>query len=134
MTTHGEMLDPTEEMWLGKMSMITIVGFTNLADKCRIQCDNQNRASFQVHTEVEIMKFKRNKEGLHCHQFSPEFIVSIKKQGTQPLGTVEENIIGHTEQQQDKAKEAMNHTTLLGHHLQRISNTSSKVTMSETVQ
>ena len=101
MTTCGKILDLTEEMWLDKMSMIMIIGFEKLAERHRIQCNDWNGASFQVHAEVGIVKFKQNREGLHCHQFSPCFIAATQKQGTQPLGTIAENATGHANQQQE---------------------------------
>ena len=51
------------------------------------------------------MTFRRSEEGLCCHQIGPEFIASIKNQGAQSLGTVEENATGHTNQQHEKAGE-----------------------------
>ena len=114
MMKHSETPDLAEEMWLDKMSMITVISFTKSADKHRIQCDNWNGASFQLHTEVGTMKFKRSKEGPHHHKFSPEFIASIKNQGAQPLGTVEENATGRVNQQQDKAKEAQKLQHMVG--------------------
>ena len=49
----------------------------------------------QVHTKVGTMKFEQSKEGPHCHQFGEEFITwTQNNQETQPLGTVEDNVIG----------------------------------------
>ena len=87
--------------------MITIIGHAKpTADECRIQCDNLNGESFQVHTEVGTMKFKQSEEGLCCHEFSPEFITGLQNKEAQPLGTVEENATGHSDQQHEQAKEA----------------------------
>ena len=58
MESHGKTPGLTEKMWLDEMSMITIIGFTKLADKCGMQHDNFNGESFQVHAEVGMMKFR----------------------------------------------------------------------------
>ena len=60
------------------------------------------------------MTFKRSKERLHCHQFSPEFIKSIEKQGTQSLSAIKENTTGNTNQQQERAKEAQQLCHIIG--------------------
>ena len=50
---------------------------------------------------------KGGKEHLHCHCFSDEFVTWMcSNQETQPLGTVEDNVIRHAKQQKEKAKEA----------------------------
>ena len=93
-------------MWLNEMSMMTVVSFAKSADGHRIQCNSWNGASFQVHTEAGIVKFKKSKEGPNFHQFSPEFIASTKKHDAQLLGAVKENATGHTNQQQERAEKA----------------------------
>ena len=95
-TSCGKMPGLIERTWLDKLSMITIISFAELANRHKIQCNNPNGESFQVHTEVGMMKFKRSEEGLHDCKFSPEFIESMQEQHAQCLGTVEENATGHT--------------------------------------
>ena len=100
---HGTTPGPMDRMWLDKMLMITIVSFSKPSDKHRTQCNDKIGESFQVHTEVGMI----SKEGLHCHQFSEEFIKWMHNETeTQSLGTVEDNMIGRTKQQKEKAKEA----------------------------
>ena len=41
----GETPDPTEQMWLDEMSVITIIGFATLTDEHRTQCDHHNGES-----------------------------------------------------------------------------------------
>ena len=107
------------------MSMITIVSFLKPSDECRTQCGNKIGESFQVHTKVGTMKFKESEEELHCHQFSEEFIKWMHDETeTQPLGTVEDNVIRHTEQQKGRAKEARKSCQ---HQQLEILNTSSRV-------
>ena len=76
--------------------MITAMSFAKLAERHHMQCDNQNGESFQANTKVGVMKFRKSKEGSHCHEFSPEFIKGPQKNKTQPLGTVEDNVEGCT--------------------------------------
>ena len=94
--------------------MITAMSFAKLAECYRTQCDNWNGESFQVHTKIGIVKFGKSEEGLHCHEFSPEFIKGLQKNKMQPLGTVEENAEGHTNQQQEQAKEAKKPHHIIG--------------------
>ena len=110
MRMHGKMPELTEEMWLDEESMITIMSFAKLAERCQTQCDNCMGASFQVHTEVGAMKFKQSIEGLCHHEFSPEFLKALRDKrnnsNAQPMAAVEDNAVGHTKAQQEKAKEA----------------------------
>ena len=56
-----------------------------------------------------------SKEGLHCHRFSEKFITWMhNKTETQSLGSVEDNVIGHTEQQKERAKEARKSCHIMG--------------------
>ena len=52
-----------------------------------------------------IVKFGKSEEGLNHHEFGPEFIKGPQKNETQPLGTVEDDSEGHTNQQCEQAKE-----------------------------
>ena len=111
----GETPEPTEEIWLGKMLMITTMSFAKPTECCHMQCDNWNGASFQVHTEIGRMKFKQSKEGLCHHEFSPEFITGPQNRETQLLGTAEENAAGAPTNSKNKQKKHENYTTSLGH-------------------
>ena len=95
--------------------MITTMSFAKLAERHHMQCNNWNGASFQMHAEVGTMKFQQSEEGLCCHEFSPEFITGPQNEETQPLGTVEENAAGHTNQQREQAKEAQKLHHIIGH-------------------
>ena len=110
MRMHGETPELTEEMWLDEESMITAMSFAKLTERHRMQCDNYMGASFQVHTEVGVVKFKQSIEGLCHHEFSPEFLEALREKrnggNAQSLAAVEDNAVGHTKAQQEKAKEA----------------------------
>ena len=87
-----------------------------------MQCNNKIGESFQVHTKVRTMKFKQSEEGSHCHHFSEEFVIQMcSDQEMQLLGTVEDNMIGHTEQQKEKDNEAKNCVTQWEHTQREIS-------------
>ena len=107
MSRCGETPGLTNEMWLDEKSMITILSFAKLAEKKRIQCDNWNGESFQVHAEVGVMKFKKSTEGLHYHEFSQEFIDNLKiskaqdNHEAQSVATVEGDTEGYAKQQQE---------------------------------
>ena len=70
----GEIPEMTEEMWLDEKLMITAMSFAKLAECYPALCNNWNGESFQVHTKIGIVKFRKSEEGLHHHEFSPEFI------------------------------------------------------------
>ena len=112
MKKHGETPELTEEMWLDKRLIIATMSFAKPAECHCTQCDNWNGASFQVHTEVGTMKFKKSMEGLHHHEFSPEFINALKtlklqeQHEAQLVATTEDGTEGHAKQQQERAKEA----------------------------
>ena len=124
----------TEEMWLDWMSMIKVINFMKPADRCRIQCNDMNGESFQVHTEVGVMRFKRNKEGPCHHQFSPEFIKSVNEQEMQLPGTTEEMPLGTPTSNKREPRKHENHIASLVHQQQRISSVSLRVTRLEIVQ
>ena len=61
--------------------------------------------SHQVHVEVSTMRFEWSAEEPHCHKFSPEFAGHVHGNELQLLCSMEENMVGHTNQQKERAKE-----------------------------
>ena len=85
-------------MWYEYKSIKNILSLTNLVKKYRVTYDPHQDDNFTVQTNIGIISFRRNKQGLYV--FNPTYIT----ENSNVVTTVEENMVGFTRRQIDRAK------------------------------
>ena len=79
-------------------AIANILSFTNLLNKYRVVYDSHQYYLFDFHTNIWIIKLRRNKQGLYV--FKPTYSTA----NSNVVTTVKENIVVVTSRQIDRAK------------------------------
>ena len=75
------------KVWYDDKSISNIFSFANLVNKFRVNYDSNLDDTFTVHTNIGIMKLRRNEQGFYV--FKPTYITTISDFVT----TVEDNMV-----------------------------------------
>ena len=86
------------KLWYDNRAIANIFSLAKLVNKYRVAYDLHKDNGFTVHTNRGIIKFKRKKEGLYV--FNTPYTTEIFNVVT----TVEENMVGFTSIQIERAK------------------------------
>ena len=96
------------KFWYEDKSIANIFSLNNLVKKYRVTYDSHQDGSFTVHTNIGIIQFIRNKQGLYV------FKTTYNTEISNVVTTVEENIVGFTSRQIERAELARNFYSNVG--------------------
>ena len=102
-------------MWFDPQSKATILSFADLSDQCHITYDNKKDDAFYVGNNGNYRQFPRTKKGLYALRVHGQLSLAPleNKKGQIHLETVEENMIGFTDDEIKRLKKQGNYTIYL---------------------
>ena len=90
-------------VWFDEKAIANIFGLSDLKKKYRVTYDSDKEDAFIVHMENgKTVEFKCNPDGLYHHEVSQDFV----SKESHLISTVNENRMGYTQRQFDRAKTA----------------------------
>ena len=96
-----------QDIWYDKKAIVNIFSFAEMGDQYRITYDSKKGDLFEIHTDENIVQFKRSPEGLYYYNVtnqSREEIAKLNK--LQLVATVNENEQGFTLEQKEQTRTA----------------------------